>query len=112
MLVIAATGGGDGLRDLGRLEAAVASQMQEVFGDVLYVTVLEKAAALIRGIVGGHPFVNGNKRTAMLAGLTLLQINGVQFKAPQGELEDFAVRVAVERLDVPEIASWLESQSK
>lgn len=111
VLVIAETGGSDGLRDLGRLESAIASQTQSVFGEELYKSVYEKAAALIRGIIGDHPFVDGNKRTAMLAGLTFLSANGIKFKAQQGELEDFAVRIAVEHLDVAQIAAWLKSHS-
>ena len=111
-LVIAQTGGSQGLRDLGRLEAALATQTQAVFGQDLYESLYEKAAALIRGIIADHPFVDGNKRTAMLAGLTFLRINNVKFLAKKGELEDFAVQVAVEHLDVPAIATWLEAHSK
>lgn len=106
-LVVQETGGSDGLRDLGRLEAAVATQTQNVFGEELYDDVAQKAAALIRGIIADHPFVDGNKRTAMLAGLTLLGINGYPFKARTGEIEDFAVKVAVEKLDIKAITIWL-----
>ena len=108
-LVIANTGGSNGLRDLGRLEAALATQAQEVFGQELYTSLFEKAAALVRGIIADHAFVDGNKRTGMLAGLTFLRLNGQKFVAKQGELEDFAVRIATEHLDVPAVAIWLES---
>jgi death on curing protein len=107
-VVIAQTGGSDGLRDLGRLESAIAVQTQSVFGEETYGTLFEKAAAIIRGIIGDHPFVDGNKRSAMLAGLTFLDVNGLKFKAKTGELEDFAVKVATDHLDVPAIASWLK----
>lgn len=110
-LVIHKTGGGSGLRDLGRLESAIATQTQNVFGEELYPTAFVKAAALIRSIVADHPFVDGNKRTAMLAGLTFLKINGAMLRIPQGELEDFAVRVAVKKLDVQTIATWLEQKT-
>lgn len=106
-LIAETTGGGTGLRDLGRLEAAIATQTQNVFGEELYPGIIDKAAALIRGIVADHPFVDGNKRTAMLAGLTLLEINGIQFVANPGEIEDFAVRIATDNLDVPAIVLWL-----
>ncbi len=106
-LVVGATGGSTGLRDLGRLEAAIAAQTQNVFGEELYPTIVEKAAAVIRGIIADHPFVDGNKRTAILAGLTLLEINGLHFTAQVSEIENFAVLVAIEKLDVVAIASWL-----
>lgn len=110
-LLISQTGGSDGLRDLGRLESAIATQTQSVFGEELYASMYEKAAALIRGIVADHPFVDGNKRTATLVGLTFLSINDIQFRARPGELEDFAVRIAVEHLDVPIIAAWLKNHT-
>jgi death-on-curing protein len=110
-LVIEATGGSAGLRDLGRLEATLATQTQNVFGEELYPQVVDKAAALVRGIVADHAFVDGNKRTAMLAGITLLQMNGLKFKAIPGEIEDFAVKIATEHIDVPAISSWLHDHS-
>ena len=111
-LVLVKDGGADGVRDVGRLEAAVSTQHQVVFGEELYATVFAKAAALIRGIIGDHPFTDGNKRTAMLAGLTLLEVNGYNFIAQRGELEDFAVRVATNHLDIDAIADWLERHSR
>jgi death-on-curing protein len=107
ILVVQATGGSQGLRDLGRLEAAIATQTQNVFGEELYTSIPEKATALIRGIIADHPFVDGNKRSAMLAGLTLLEINGIHFIAKAGEIENFAVKIAIEHLDVPQIVAWL-----
>jgi death-on-curing protein len=111
-LVISETGGSQGLRDIGRLESALAAQTQNVFGQELYGSLHEKSAALIRGIIADHAFVDSNKRTGMLAGLIFLEVNGIAFKAKKGEIEDFAVRVATERLDVPVIASWLKAHCK
>ena len=111
-LVLVKDGGADGVRDVGRLEAAVSTQHQVVFGEELYSTVFAKSAALIRGIIGDHPFTDGNKRTAMLAGLTLLEVNGYNFTAQRGELEDFAVHVATNRLDIDAIADWLKRHSQ
>ena len=107
-LLIAATDGSTGLRDLGRLEAAIATQTQNVFGEELYSKIVDKAAAMIRGIIGDHPFVDGNKRTAMLTGLTFLAVNGITFAAKLGEIEDFAVEIATMQIDVPQISSWLQ----
>ncbi|HUC95807.1 MAG TPA: type II toxin-antitoxin system death-on-curing family toxin [Candidatus Saccharimonadia bacterium] len=110
-LVIQETGGSNELRDLGRLEAALATQTQNVFGEELYPNLIEKAAALIRGIIADRPFVDGNKRTAMLTGLTFLKLNSVNFNAPEGAIEEYAVRITTEKLDVKYIASWLEQYS-
>src|ERR1700721_614992 len=94
VLVIESTGGSSSLRDIGRLEAAIATQSQNVFGEELYPGVVNKAAAMIRGIIADHPFVDGNKRTAMLSGLTLLNLNQVKVKFHVGEIENFAVDIA------------------
>ncbi|HEU5188017.1 MAG TPA: type II toxin-antitoxin system death-on-curing family toxin [Candidatus Saccharimonadales bacterium] len=112
VLVVDATGGSMGVRDIGRLESAIASQTQNVFGEELYPSVIHKAAAVMRGIIADHPFVDGNKRTALLAGLTLLEINGVVIAFRIGEIEDFAVRIATDKLDVPAIVLWLQGHSK
>jgi death-on-curing protein len=111
-LVIEKTSGGAGLRDLGRLEAALATQSQNIFGDELYPTITDKSAAIIRGIIADHAFIDGNKRTAMLAGLTLLKINGLEYSFTNGEIEDFAVKIATQKLDIPQITSWLVSHLK
>ena len=111
-LMVSETGGSSGLRDLGRLEAAVATQTQAAFGRELYADVFEKAAALARGVIADHAFVDGNKRTGMLAALTFLQSNGQSFQTNPGELEDFAVRIAVDHLDVPAIAAWLRAHCR
>ncbi len=108
-MVIQETGGSAELRDLGRLESALATQTQHVFDQELYAGELAKAAALIRAIIADHPFVDGNKRTAMLIGLTFLGINDITLKIPEGQIEDFAVKIAINKLDVNDIAIWLES---
>ena len=97
--------------DIGRVEAALATQIQEVFGQELYSTLEQKAAALMRNIIADHPFIDGNKRTATLAALTLIELNGREFIAKPGELEDFAVRASVEQLDIDAVAAWLSSHS-
>lgn len=110
-LVLMRDGGADGVRDIGRLEAAVATQYQEVFGEELYPSVCQKTAAMMRGIIGDYPFSDGNKRTAMLVGLTFLELNGHRFIAKKGEVEDFAVAIAVEHHSVETIATWLEQHT-
>lgn len=105
-------GGSHGVRDEGRLQSAVAAPRQEVFGREQYPTIYEKAATYIRNIVADHPFVDGNKRSALTcAGIFLMQ-NGYELTAMPKDLEDFAVQVAVEHLDIPAIAAWLQTHSK
>jgi death on curing protein len=111
--IIDTSGGSQGIRDKNRIESALASMQQEVFGQELYPTIFEKAAVLMRGIISDHPFVDGNKRTGMMAALIFLDLNSYDTSGLKDkELEDFAVQVAVEHLEVPMIAAWLKSHSK
>ncbi len=111
--IIDASGGSQGVRDRGRLESALAAMQQEAFGEALYPGIFEKAAVLLRGIIADHPFVDGNKRTGMMAALVFLNLNGRDTSSLlDQELEDFAVQVAVEHLDIPTIADWLKTHSK
>lgn len=110
-LLLAETGGADGIRDLGRFEAAIETQTQVVFGKEVYSSDYHKAAALIRGIIQDYPFIDGNKRTGMMAGLIYLQLQGYTCNAEKGEIEDFAVKVAVNHVEIDEIAAWLRNSS-
>ena len=111
--IIDASGGAQGIRDNGRLQSAIAAMQQAVFGEELYPTVFEKAASLLRAVIADHPFVDGNKRTAMVSALAFLNLNGYDTSPLENqELEDFAVQVAVEHLSIQEIASWLEEHSQ
>ena len=113
MQIVDASGGSQGVRDSGRLESALAAMRQEVFGEELYPEIHEKAAVLLRGIIADHAFVDGNKRTGMMSALIFLNYNGYDTsELADKELEDFAVQVAVEHLDVPTIAAWLRAHSR
>lgn len=104
-------GGSHGVRGEGRLLAVEAAPQQIVFGEEQYKTIFEKAAVYFHNIVGDHPFTDGNKRTAVTAAGVFLLRNKIRLTASTTELEDFAVRVAVDHLTVTEIADWIEDNS-
>lgn len=99
------------VRSMDRLEAAVAAQTQVVFGHELYPDAITKAAALIKIIIAGHPFADGNKRAGILIGLVFLKINSLTLIFQEGEIEDFAVQVAADRADIAAIAAWLRDHT-
>ena len=72
---IAEHGGSEGLRDRGLLESAIAQAMAQFSGQFLHEDLFEMAAALYFSLVLNHAFVDGNKRTALLATLTFLEIS-------------------------------------
>lgn len=111
--IIDESGGSHGTRDAGRLESALAAMQQDTFGQELYPSLYDKAAVLCRGVIGDHPFVDGNKRTGIMSALVFLNLNNLDTSQLKNkELEDFAVKIAVDKLDVPEIARWLRANSQ
>jgi death-on-curing protein len=104
-------GGTHGIREIERLRSALNAPKQSILGIDQYESIFDKAAVYIRNIIGDHPFVDGNKRTGISAGIFFLQKNDTPIHINTGELEDFAVRVAVEKLDIETISKWLETNS-
>lgn len=74
--VLAAHGGSPGLRDVALLESAVAAPQATYGGKALLKDVVEIAAAYLFYLCSNHPFVDGNKRTALAACLIFLETNG------------------------------------
>lgn len=105
-------GGSHGVRDEGRLASVVDAPKQEVYGTEQYPTVFDKAAVYLRNIIGDHPFSDGNKRTAVTVCAIFLMRNKKRLIADPKALEDFAVAVATEHLDIEDIAQWLEDNTE
>ena len=75
--VIAAHGGSPGIRDTALVESAVAAPQATMMGKPLLAGPLEMAAAYLYYLCRNHPFVDGNKRTALAAALVFLSENGL-----------------------------------
>lgn len=88
-----------GVRDNALLESAAYVQHTGFDGTYKYDTPTKNAAALIYSICNNHPFYNGNKRTALLAGLMHLDLNGLVFrKVSRDRLFKLMVDIASHRL--------------
>jgi death-on-curing protein len=110
--VVDETGGSHGVRDLGLLESAVARPQATFGGEDLHPDLFLKAAALLHALIQNHPFVDGNKRTGALAVILFLELNGYSLIAKNKELESFALRVALSKIGLSEIADWLRKKSE
>ena len=75
--VLAAHGGGTGIRSRPLLESAIAAPQATFGGTSLLLDAIEMAAAYLFYICNNHPFVDGNKRTALAACLVFLRENGL-----------------------------------
>ena len=106
--LIDTTGGEHGLRDLGLMESAAARPQATFDGNELYPDLFQKAAALMESLITNHPFVDGNKRTAITAAALFMQQNGRRFQTTNEALEQFTFLVVNERPSLDKIASWFQ----
>lgn len=106
--VIDATGGSDAVRDLNLVQSS-AVRPSGGFGEQdTYRTLPEKAAALLESLVLYHPFVDGNKRTALVAAGIFLEINGVSLEFRPAEAEQLLRRLGAGGLRFAEVVRWME----
>ncbi len=104
-------GGASGIRDPSLLLSAMGN-VEATFGGVfLHETIFEMAAAYLYGICRNHPFVDGNKRTALSAALTFLDTNQIEVHAGQNELVDLVISVAEGKISKAAAAVFLEDRS-
>ena len=66
--------GSFGIRDEGLIDSAIARRSHTFGGEDLYISTIEKAAAIAESIIINHPFIDGNKRTGFLTMLAILKI--------------------------------------
>ena len=100
-------GGAGGLRDRALLESAVGQARATFDGIFLHRDLFEMASAYLFHVVMNHPFVDGNKRTGLLAALVFLDLNGITIERETNRLHDLTIGVADGRLEKDEIARVL-----
>lgn len=106
--VIETTGGVHGLINPGGIESALARPFLTVDKKEMFPSLEEKIAALIEGIIIFHPFIDGNKRTALVAADVCLRLNGYRI-IPSVEIETFVWAIARGEKSLKEIAQWLKT---
>ncbi|MCC0805074.1 type II toxin-antitoxin system death-on-curing family toxin [Methylobacterium sp. W2] len=98
-------GGPPGLRDEGALESALGRPMNRAaYGEV---DLAELAAAYAFGIAKNHPFIDGNKRAALLALVTFLGLNGIDFLADEAEAVVMIRNLAASEIDEDGLTRWI-----
>ncbi len=110
---IARYGGSAGVRDLGLLESAVAMPTASFGGVFAHPTVFDMAAAYLFHIARNHPFVDGNKRTALAAALVFLRLNRIEITVEEEEEEyDMVIRTAKGETGKDAIAAFLRGHTR
>ncbi|HET7710856.1 MAG TPA: type II toxin-antitoxin system death-on-curing family toxin [Thermoanaerobaculia bacterium] len=104
-------GGSSGVRDLGLLESAIGTPEATFGGVFLHETLFAMAAAYLFHIAQNHPFVDGNKRTALACALAFLRLNGVRIVSPEDDLYDLVIGVAEGRVSKAAVAVFFEGHA-
>jgi death-on-curing protein len=102
---LALFGGADGIRDLGLLESALGRPQNKYSYGETNLAVL--AAAYGFGIARNHPFVDGNKRTALASMIVFLNLNKLDLDAPQEAATAIVLALAAGEIGEDVLARWI-----
>jgi death-on-curing protein len=102
---LAIHGGASGLRDEGMLASALDRPRNKFVYE--QAELPELAAAYAFGMARNHPFVDGNKRTSLLALYTFLGVNGVDFIVPEAEAAAVILALAGGEVDEQGLTRWI-----
>jgi death-on-curing protein len=105
-------GGSSGVRDRGLLESALAAPRATFGGDLLHGSIPEMAAAYLFHLVRNHPFLDGNKRTGLMAALVFLELNGLSLEVDPDALYALVMGVASGETSKAEIAVFIQRHAR
>jgi death-on-curing protein len=109
MAIAEEIGAGGQLRDVGLLSSAVHRPQTVAFGVEAYPGVWQKAGAFMHSLIANHPFMDGNKRTGLVATMDFLDRNGIATEPLDEDLAyELTMAVAAGKISaVDEIAAGL-----
>lgn len=105
--LIQETGGAHGVRDLSMLLSGLGRPQATFDGSELHTELFSKGAALMDSLIRNHPFVDGNKRTAIAAAGLFLRLNGFSLVVDCDEMVRFTLGCAQSEMELSEISAWL-----
>ena len=111
-MLIAEHGGAPGIRDRGLLESALARPRNLYVYATSPPSLFELAAAYAHGLIRNHGFVDGNKRIALLAALTFLEIHGFSLEAERPETYRMTLQLAAGEIEEAEFGAWLAERCR
>jgi len=98
-------GGAYGARDRELLSSALAMPSTSFEGKYLHKDLYDQAAAYAFHICQNHPFIDGNKRTALAAALVFLSLNGIELDDPNEALYELMMNVSTKGTNKVDIAA-------
>jgi death on curing protein len=109
---IARYGGSVSVRDIGLLESALAMPAAAFGGELVHASLEEQAAAYLFYLVKNHPFVDGNKRTGLVAMLVFLGLNNRRLEATDDQLTNLVLGVAAGRLSKADVTVFVREHCR
>jgi death-on-curing protein len=109
--LIDSTGGAHGIRDIGLLQSAAARPKATFGGTELYPDIFHKVAALMQSLIKNHPFIDGNKRTAIASAGIFLRMNSFRLETSQKELERFTLDMATGSASFDDAVKWFRKNA-
>jgi death-on-curing protein len=107
---LAEHGGAAGIRDLNLFESALARPQNLAAYE--QPDAAQLAASYAFGIAKNHPFIDGNKRTALVALEAFLALNGFSLDASDADCVIAILRLAEGDLDETALADWIRQHAK
>ena len=108
---LAVYGGAAGVRDAALLESAIGMPRATAGAEFAHEDLFAMAAAYAFHIAQNQPFVDGDKRTGLLAAIVFLDLNGVAIRDPGGQLYAAMIAVAERRMDKTGLAGTVRGLS-
>lgn len=105
-------GGIQGIRDKGLLESAVMMAQASFGGEYLHNALFEMSAAYAFHIAENQPFLDGNKRTALVSALVFLDLNGFEILDEDMKLYDAMISIANKEMDKYDLAELMKNLSE
>jgi death-on-curing protein len=105
---ISVHGGSAGIRDAGLLESAMARPRNMWAYAESAPSLARRATAYAFGISSNHPFVDGNKRTALLVSFVFLDVNGIEITATQEDACLTILGLAAGEVSEDQLTQWFE----
>ncbi len=106
---LAEHGGREGIRDAGLLESALIRPQNLYAYTNGKSSLTELAAAYAYGLARNHPFIDGNKRTALVLSLLFLKLNHRPIVTSQEKLYAVFMALAQGQLSEYELADWFST---
>lgn len=109
---LAEHGGLDGIRDQSLLESALARPRHQFACEDPTPSIPALAAAYAFAVAKNHPFLDGNKRTALVVSITFLELNGLEIIASMEDRYLTFYNLAAGKVTEPELIAWMQTNTR